>query len=391
MENIKCKYSKKCGGCSHIGEDYSSYLSEKEKWVNDLLGEFMPEGYGKIIRIQGMKEPYHYRHKVNAAFGRNAKGEIISGVYQEGTHKIVNIDECMIEHSEADSIIRDIRGMLRSFKIKVYDEDLGTGLLRHVMVRVSRSTGEIMVILVVASPVFPSKNNFVKALRAKHPAISTVVLNVNDKHTSMVLGRRDIVLYGKGRIKDRLCGVDFMLSPQSFFQVNPEMTEKIYRTAIDFAKLKKETEVIDAYSGIGTLSLIAAQQSADVTGVELNGEAVSDARKNAEMNRIKNVRFAEGDAGDFMVELAEKGSDQAAVKDKVVFMDPPRSGSSTVFLESLIKYSPDRVVYISCNPETLARDLGFLSEHGYMAKRAMAFDQFPWTAGCEVVMLLQKK
>ena len=181
MENIKCKYSKKCGGCSHIGEDYSSYLSEKEKWVNDLLGEFMPEGYGKIIRIQGMKEPYHYRHKVNAAFGRNAKGEIISGVYQEGTHKIVNIDECMIEHSEADSIIRDIRGMLRSFKIKVYDEDLGTGLLRHVMVRVSRSTGEIMVILVVASPVFPSKNNFVKALRAKHPAISTVVLNVNDK------------------------------------------------------------------------------------------------------------------------------------------------------------------------------------------------------------------
>ncbi|MCR5148170.1 MAG: 23S rRNA (uracil(1939)-C(5))-methyltransferase RlmD [Eubacterium sp.] len=415
MDSFKCKYSKKCGGCSYIGGDYKEYLKKKEDKINSFLMPFLKEEYvdtfshgEKKIHMRGMDVPYHYRHKVNAAFGRTAKGEIVSGVYREGTHSIVNIDECLIEHETADSIIRDIRGMLKSFKIKIYDEDLGTGLLRHVMVRVSRSTGEIMVILVSASPIFPSKNNFVRALREKHPEISTVVLNINDKHTSMVLGKRDIVLYGKGRIKDNLCGVDFMLSPQSFFQVNPEMTEKIYRTAIDFAKLKKDTLVIDAYSGIGTISLLAAQKAENVIGVELNPEAVRDARKNAEMNKIKNVSFVENDAGYFMATEAEeyfeellsskgnegaggsgkKHSPESAKIDKVVFMDPPRSGSSQEFMESLVKFSPDRVVYISCNPETQARDLKYLTENGYYVKRAMAFDQFPWTEAAENVCLL---
>ena len=425
MEARKCRYSKQCGGCSHIGEAYDTYLKDKEDNINNILGKYLNESFvgdeNGRIRLLGMKEPYHYRHKVNAAFGRTAKGEIISGIYKEGTHRVIDISECLIEHETADRIVQDIKSMLKSFKIKIYDEDLGTGLLRHVMVRVSRNTGEVMVILVAASQIFPSKNNFVKALRAKHPEISTVVLNVNTKHTSMVLGDRDIVLYGKGYIRDRLCGTDFMLSPQSFFQVNPEMTERIYRTAIDFAKLKNDTLVIDAYSGIGTISLLAAKKSANVIGVELNPEAVKDARKNAEMNGIRNVRFERGDAGEYMTRLANEGLDMLLSDDngiieqekktngkiskkketdgkaaklnagKVVFMDPPRSGSSEEFLEALNTFSPDRVVYISCNPETQARDLEYLTAKGYIVKRGMAFDQFPWTRDAECVLLLEQK
>ncbi|WP_173472976.1 23S rRNA (uracil(1939)-C(5))-methyltransferase RlmD [Eubacterium ruminantium] len=403
MEKVKCKYSKKCGGCSHIGEIYVDYLEDKEKKINGFLGQYLGERFvntvrsekdkertGKWISVIGMKDPYHYRHKVNAAFGRTAKGEIISGVYEEGSHKIVDIDSCLIENEKADSIIRDIKGMLKSFKIKIYDEDIGSGLLRHVMVRISRSTGEAMVILVVADPVFPSKNNFVKALVKKHPEISTVVLNINKKHTSMVLGDRDIVIYGKGKIKDTLCDTTFLLSPQSFFQINPEMTEKIYRTAIDFAKLKKDTLVIDAYSGIGTISLIAAKKSSNVIGVELNNEAVKDARENAIINKIRNVRFTQGDAGRFMVNSSEDIKKEEFNGEKVVFMDPPRSGSSEEFLNALVQFNPDRIVYISCNPETQARDFDFLTKKGYSVRRGIAFDQFPWTDNSECVCLLEK-
>ncbi len=427
MDKITCRYSKKCGGCSHIGEDYNSYLKTKEDEINNVLKDHIGEDFIGIepgrIKLLGMKEPYHYRHKVNAAFARTRKGEIISGIYEEGTHRVIDITECLIENEKADKIVQDIKGMLKSFKIKIYDEDLETGLLRHVMVRVSRSTGEVMVILVSASHIFPSKNNFVKALREKHPEVSTVVLNVNTKHTSMVLGDRDIVLYGKGYITDRLCGTDFKLSPRSFFQVNPEMTERIYRTAIDFAKLKKDTLVIDAYSGIGTISLLAAKSSSNVIGVELNSEAVKDARKNAQMNKIDNVRFVRDDAGKYMLRYvngddtyeeddeeeyitAAKGavrvknenrterarnSEPAEIKEKVVFMDPPRSGSSLEFLEAVTEFSPDRIVYISCNPETQARDVSYLKEKDYVVRRGIAFDQFPWTRDAECVLLLERR
>lgn len=381
MEEQKvCPVAKKCGGCSWQGISYEEQLKKKQKQIRKLLKDICP-----VEPIIGMKNPYHYRNKVNAAFAHRRDGSIVSGVYEEGTHRIVPVDECLIEDQTADAIIRDIRGLLKSFKIKVYNEDSGYGLLRHVMVRRGFASGEVMVVLVCASPIFPSKNNFVKALRKLHPEITTVILNVNDKKTSMVLGERNITLYGKGFIEDTLCGCIFRLSPASFYQVNPVQTEKLYQKAIKMAKLQGEEKVIDAYCGIGTIGLIASSHVKEVISVELNKDAVKDAIINAKRNGIKNVKFYQGDAGKFMVNLAGQGK-----KVDVVFMDPPRAGSDEAFLSSVIKLAPEKVVYISCNPETLARDLKYLTKHGYEAKSAVPVDMFSWTEHVETVCLLSK-
>ena len=378
---ITCPYAKKCGGCQYQGMDYAAQLKKKQKEMNKLLKDF-----GKPEPIIGMKDPLHYRNKVHAVFGRTRKGEIISGTYEAGTHKIVNIDECMIEDEISQSIIRTIRGLLRSFKIRTYDEDTGYGLLRHVLVRRGFTTGQVMVVLVLSSPILPSKNNFVKALRKEHPEITTVVLNVNDKKTSMVLGERDIVLYGKGYIEDILCGCTFRISPQSFYQVNPVQTERLYQTAMDYAELTGKERVIDAYCGIGTIGMVAAKKAREVIGVELNRNAVKDARTNAKLNQIKNITFYEGDAGRFMVSMAEEGE-----KADVVFMDPPRSGSDEAFLSSVIRLAPKRIVYVSCGPDTLARDLKYLTRNGYQVRKMQPVDMFGFTEHCEMVVQLVKK
>ena len=376
-----CPYAKKCGGCQYQGMDYAAQLKKKQKEMNKLLKDF-----GKPDPIIGMKDPLHYRNKVHAVFGRTRKGHNVSGTYEAGTHKIVNIDECMIEDEISQSIIRTIRGLLRSFKIRTYDEDTGYGLLRHVLVRRGFTTGQVMVVLVLSSPILPSKNNFVKALRKEHPEITTVVLNVNDKKTSMVLGERDIVLYGKGYIEDILCGCTFRISPQSFYQVNPVQTERLYQTAMDYAELTGKERVIDAYCGIGTIGMVAAKRAREVIGVELNRNAVKDARINAKLNQIKNIAFYEGDAGKFMVSMAEEGE-----KADVVFMDPPRSGSDEAFLSSVIRLAPKRIVYVSCGPDTLARDLKYLARNGYQVRKMQPVDMFGFTEHCEMVVQLVKK
>ena len=291
----------------------------------------------------------------------------------------------MIEDQKADEIIVTIRGLLKSFKIKTYDEDTQYGLLRHVLIRRGFSTGEIMVVLVTASPVFPSKNNFVKALRKVHPEITTAVQNINDRGTSMVLGARDVVLYGKGYIEDKLCGCTFRISPQSFYQVNPVQTEILYQKAIEAAGLTGKETVLDAYCGIGTIGLIAASKAKQVIGVELNKEAVRDAIKNAKRNQTKNIMFYCEDAGEFMLKMAAE--DQQL---DVVFMDPPRSGSSEVFLNCLAKLAPKKVVYVSCNPETLARDIRILKKKGYQMQEAWPVDMFPFCDHVETVVLMSK-
>lgn len=376
-----CPLAKKCGGCDYQGIAYEQQLKEKEQSVRKLM-----KGFGEVLPIIGAADPYHYRNKVHAVFSRQKNGEIVSGVYQEGTHRVVPVETCQIENEKADEIIGSVRGLLKSFKIKVYDEDTDYGLLRHVMVRTGYVSGQIMVVLVVRSPIFPSKNNFAKALVKLHPEISTIVLNVNERRTSMVLGDRNITIYGKGYIEDTLCGCTFRLSPTSFYQINPVQTERLYKTAMMLARLNKRNVVIDAYCGIGTIGMVAAKTVKEVIGIELNAEAVRDANANAKRNKMDNIRFVQGDAGKFMEGMADREENV-----DVVFMDPPRSGSDEAFLKSLLILSPQKIVYISCNPETQARDLKVLCKKDYRVEAIQPVDMFPFTKHCESIVLLHKK
>ena len=380
QKNSLCPAQKKCGGCQLLEVPYGEQLRQKQKQVEKLLGP-----YCKVEKILGMEEPFHYRNKVHAVFGHRKDGTVISGTYQEGTHFIVPVDECMIEDPKADAIIRDIRDLLKSFKIKTYNEDTGYGLFRHALIRTGFHSGEVMVVLVLGSPILPSKNNFVKALRKLHPEITTIVLNVNSQKTSMILGEKETVLYGKGYIEDTLCGLTFRISSKSFYQVNPRQTEVLYSKAIQLAGLTGRERMIDAYCGIGTIGLIASSQAGEVIGVEQNPDAVKDAISNAKRNGVKNIRFYRNDAGKFMTELA-----QASETVDVVFMDPPRAGSDEAFLTSLVTLRPKKVVYISCNPVTLERDLKFLTKRGYQAKVACPVDMFPMCSNIESICLLER-
>ena len=375
-----CPLAKKCGGCQLQNMTYERQLKWKQAREEILLKKF-----GKVGKIIGMENPYHYRNKVQAAFGRTRSGKIISGVYQSGSHRIVSVDSCMIEDEIADKIICDIRSMLPKFKILVYDEDRHTGFLRHVLVKRGFTSGEVMVVLVGSSSYFPIKKKFTQKLLEMHPEITTVILNINSKNTNLVLGDKEEILYGKGYITDTLCGLEFAISAKSFYQINPVQTEKLYNKAMEYADLDKNSTVIDAYCGIGTIGLDAAKSAGKVIGVELNRDAVHDAISNAKRNNAQNIKFYCDDAGDFMEAMAEEGE-----KADVVFMDPPRSGSSKKFINSMLKTSPETIVYISCNPETLARDLIYITKGGYKVKKITPVDMFPHTNHIETVVKLSK-
>ena len=379
-----CPVAKKCGGCQFQGIPYEKQLEKKRQLVKQCVGDV------RVLAPIGMTKPEHYRNKVHAAFGRDRKGNVICGVYESGTHRIVPVEGCMIEDERADAIIATIRGLLKSFRIKTYDEDSGYGLLRHVMVRTAHATGEILVVLVLSSPILPAKNNFVKALRAAHPEITSIVLNVNDRHTSMVLGERNILLYGKGYIEDELCGNRYRISPNSFYQVNAVQTRVLYEKAMEYAQLTGKETVIDAYCGIGTIGMTAAAHAKQVIGVELNPSAVRDAIANARRNDCKNITFYNEDAGEYMRRLAAAPAGERAKVD-VVFMDPPRSGSSETFLEAVTLLAPKRVVYISCDPHTLGRDLDYMRKHGYRPIEGQPVDMFPYTDKIECVVILENR
>ncbi len=380
---ISCPVSKKCGGCQLLNLSYPEQLKLKQSVVERLLKKFC-----RVEKIIGMDHPYHYRNKVQAAFYTNKQGKIISGVYQLGSHHVVGIDCCLTEDETADKIITTVRKLLPSFRLTTYNEDTGRGFLRHILVKRGFATNQIMLVLVTGTPVFPSKNNFVKAILKEFPEITTIVQNINNYNTNLVLGEQQKILYGKGFIEDILCGCKFRISPKSFYQINPVQTEVLYNTAMDYAQLKGSETVLDTYCGIGTIGIVAAKRGAGrVIGVELNGDAVRDAISNARANDLKNIFFIKGDAGDFMSEAASEKETP-----DVVFMDPPRAGSSPKFLDAMIKMSPKTVVYISCNPETMARDLEYLtSKSKYTVKKIQPVDMFPHTRHVECVSLLCRK
>lgn len=381
MDNlVSCKYSKKCGGCQLWNLSYEEQLHHKQAKMISLLGEFC-----HVEDIVGMESPLRYRAKVCAAFGLDARHSIVSGIYQSGSHAIVPVDDCLIEDETADRIIVDIRNMLRSFKIQVFDERSGSGWLRHVLVRRGVRTGQVLVVLVAVSPIFKTQKPFIKALLDKHPEITSIVLNINDRFGPVVLGTKEKVIYGEGYIEDIICGNRFRISPRSFCQVNPTQTEHLYNIAMEFARLRETDTVLDAYCGIGTIGLTAAKSVKQVIGVEINKDAVKDAIVNAKLNGIKNCWFTAGDAGKYMEQMAAD-----KVTPDVVFMDPPRQGADMRFLDSLVKSAPKRVVYISCGPESLKRDLEVLTKWGYEVRRIRPVDMFPYTGHVETVVLLQK-
>ena len=284
-EKLACPVSKRCGSCDMIAVPYEKQLEQKQEKIQELLGSF-----GPVEKIIGMKEPLYYRNKVHHVFGYTKQG-IISGSYEANSHIVVPVENCLIEDRKCQEIIKTVRNLAKSFKLKIYDEDTGYGTLRHVLLRRGFATGEVMVVLVMTTPILPGKNNFVKALKAAHPEITTIVLNVNDRDTSMVLGKRNITLYGPGFIKDRLLNCTFRISPDSFYQVNPVQTEALYNKVIEFADLSGSETVVDAYCGVGTIGLCLSFRAKEVIGVELNRDAVKDAVINARENRIENARF----------------------------------------------------------------------------------------------------
>lgn len=349
--------------------------------VQRLIGE-----YGEVEQIIGMDNPFNYRNKVQALFKYEPKTKsLVSGVYQSSTNRICAINSCMIEDKIADEIIIALRKLFLSFKLRPYDEQTGKGFIKHVLVRRGFATNQIMVVIVSSTKDFPKQTSFVNALVKRFPDITTVVHNVNDTDTRLFLGEYSRVLYGDGYIEDVLCGKRFRISPSSFYQVNPIQTEVLYNTAIEYAQLTGNELAFDSYCGTGTIGIIASSRAKQVIGVELNENAVKDAMFNARLNAVDNISFYQGDAGAFLKDYISEGRDI-----DVLLMDPPRAGSDKKFLNSVLKIEPAKIVYISCNPETLARDLKTLTQK-YEVKKIQPVDMFPYTNHVETVVLLGKK
>lgn len=378
-----CEFYAQCGGCSLQHIKYEEQLRMKQKLVYDLFKNNLDKAYDVLPTI-GMTEPYYYRNKNQVVF-KNVKGKLNCGLYQEGTHNVINTVNCYIQDKIVEKIISTIKELMQKQRLSAYDEDRKTGLIRHVLIKTSKVTKEVMVVIVVGNEVFPGRNNFVKALTARHKEITTVIQNINTRQTNAVLGDKEVVLYGKGFIIDVLHGLKFKISSRSFYQINPEQTAKLYEKAIELANLTKADTLLDAYCGVGTIGLIASKNVEKVIGVELVKDAVNDAIVNAKANNINNVRFICDDASRFMINCARQKQ-----KIDVVIMDPPRKGSDKVFLDALLKLSPSKVVYISCNPHTQVEDLKMLLKD-YRIDKVQPVDMFPHTHHIESIVCLTKK
>ena len=374
-----CPVAKYCGGCQLQGFSYDRQLEIKQKKVEELL-----KGFHKVEKIIGMNDPYHYRNKIQVSFGYDDRHNIICGNYVQGTHQIVEIEKCMICDEKANQIIVTIKDLIVKYHISIFDERAMKGCIRHVMVRCS-AAGEYMVILVTGSPSIRNGEQLVKDLLKRHPEIKTVVQNINSRHTSMILGTKNVTLYGKGYITDELCGLKFRISPSSFYQVNKRQTEILYTEAIKVARLKGNEVLIDAYCGTGTIGLYASKSVKKVFGVELNRSAVKDAVINRKLNRIENAEFICEDAGKYMEYLAKQKTHV-----DVVIMDPPRTGSDKKFMSSVFALKPEKVVYVSCNPLTLKDDLNYLTRN-YEIRKIQPVDMFPFTEHIETIVLLERK
>ena len=375
-----CPYFKECGGCNKLDVSYEEELKQKQAYVEKL---FSGVNYKKPIEIIGAENPYYYRNKVQMAFRLSKTKKVVSGIYEENSHKIVAVNDCLIQAEVINEVLKKVNLALSKNKITPF---VNGGILKHVLVRYGFTTKEIMVVMVTESDFFPGRNNFVKELLKLEPRITTVIQNIQSRDTSIVLGTKERVLYGKGFITDKLCGLTFKLSPRSFYQINPIQTEKLYNLAMEFANLRSDNVVIDAYSGIGTIGMVAAKKAKKVICVENNPDAVKDARFNAKVNNLTNVDFYCEDSTKFLNELVV-----SKAKIDCLFLDPPRTGTTYNFISAISKMKIKRVVYVSCGPDTLARDLKIFQDFGYQIVKAKCVDLFPKTNHVECVVRIEKK
>ena len=392
---LYCPIDGRCGGCTLLSVSYDRQLRSKQAEMEALFADLLDDG-ARIRSIVGMKDPRHYRNKVVSPYvgvydKKARRRRVLCGMYERGTHRVIDSRECLIENQEAKRIILAIRDLMPKFGIAPYDEDADTGFLRHVQVRVGHASGEVMATLVTREDTFPASKAFVRALIKKHPSITTVVQNVNTRQTNVIMGDKERTLYGPGFILDSLCGLSFRISSKSFYQVNVEQTEALYTRAVEMARLTGTETVMDAYCGTGTIGLVAARGvsggpgAARVIGVEERPDAVADARNNARHNGIAAAEFVADDAGAFMRTLAARGEEL-----DVLLMDPPRSGSTPDFLKAACTLAPHRIVYISCNPKTQARDAEYLVAHGYRIDEMQPVDMFPHTPHTENILSFER-
>ena len=377
----KCKVCTSCGGCQYQQIDYKTQLEYKTKRVKEALSRI---GGIKtnVLPCIGMDDPYYYRNKIQMPYGKDRKGNVVYGFFKENSHEIIPVKECAIEDKRAAPILWDIKELVKEMKIPVYNEDSGKGILRYVLIRTSYHYPELMVVLVTSNMNFPGQRNFVNELTKRHPEITTIVENVNSRHTNVILGPQEKVLFGPGFIKDDILGLSFEISASSFFQVNPVQVEKLYKTALNLIKTEQKPVILDAYSGVGTIGLIAARNAKKVISVELNKDASRNAVMNAKRNNVDNIEFYCDDAGHFINNM-DGDLD-------IVIMDPPRKGSDEKFLSTLLNKKPKQIIYVSCDPETLARDLKYLSSL-YQVDYVQPVDMFPMTAHVETVACLRLK
>ena len=379
-----CGVYNRCGGCSlqHLG--YKAQLAFKAKLVKDSLKHI-----GKLENVTvhdtiGMQTPMNYRNKAQYPVAA-IDGKAVSGFYAKRSHDVIESEECGIQDELSGNIRKLVMRFIAERNISVYDEASGKGLLRHIMTRVGFRTGEVMVVLVLNGSELPHRKELADRLAGEVPGLKSVFINVNKGNTNVILGLRNIKLYGSDTILDSIGGYKFHISPLSFFQVNPVQTEVLYEKALEYASLTGRETVFDLYCGAGTISLFLSGKAKKVYGVEVVEDAVRDARRNAELNGVTNAEFIAGEAEKVIPELYAKG-----VKADVVVVDPPRKGCDEVLLRTLADMQPQRIVYVSCNPATLARDLRYLDERGYRAMEAQPVDMFPWTGHVECVVLMAK-
>ena len=391
---VTCGVARECGACQHVGEPYDVQLRAKDERVRELFADDFPQA--ELRPILGMRDPFHYRNKVTSPFapgkrGPNGGRDILTGMYAAGSHRIVQTEGCLVENEQAQQIIRAIRQLCKRYKVQPYNEDRGTGFLRHAVVRMGYATRECLLTVVTNGPGLPRAEKFVKDILRNQPQVTSIVQNINERRTNAILGRECRALYGPGVMHDQLLGCSFEIGPTSFYQTNPAQTEVLYRLAIAGAGVVPGMRLLDAYCGTGTIGICAAHKCPDieVVGVEQVAGAVAAARRNGIANGLdKRCRFVRADATEYLVAAARNGR---AERFDALVMDPPRAGSTPEFLSAVCALGPERVSYVSCNVITQARDIEMLREGGYWLERVQPVDMFPHTKHVECVATLVRR